>query len=78
MAKKEKLTNTPVSDWLKAKAFRNNRLWSLQGDGVMRTEVNGKWITAREFDKLYPVKKVIHFYSAKENPDRTKSFLHED
>lgn len=77
MAKKNKKSSTPVSDWLKAKDFRNNRVWQLTPEGVMRTMVEGKWLTAREFDKQFPVPKVIHFYSAPENPDGTKSFLHE-
>ena len=73
-----KNNKTPVSDWLKAKEFRNNRVWQLTPDGVMRTMVEGKWLTAREFDKQFPVPKKIHFYSADQNPDGTKSFLHED
>ena len=73
--KKERKSKTPVSDWLKAKAFRNNRSWTLTPDGVMKTMVEGKWLTAREFDKKFPVPNPIHFYSAPENPDGTKSFL---
>ena len=73
--KKERKKTTTISDWLKAKAFRNNRSWILTPDGVMKTMVEGKWLTAREFDKQFPVPKVIHFYSAPENPDKTKSFL---
>lgn len=78
MPKKERKSKTPVSDWLKAKAFRNNRSWVLTPDGVMKTMVEGKWLDAREFDKQFPVPKPIHFYSAPENPDSTKSFLTEN
>ncbi len=66
----------PVSDWLKARDFRNNRLWRLSPDGVMRTKVGKEWITARDFDKRFPSRPPLHFYGNPENPDKTKSFMY--
>lgn len=72
----KKKPNNPVSNWMKAVDFRNNRIWRLTPDGVMRTEVDGEWITAREFDRKFPSRPPIHFYNNPENPDKTKAFMY--
>lgn len=66
---------TPVSDWLKARDFRRNRLWRF-ADGVMQTQVGKEWMTAREFDQKFPSRPPFHFYGNPENPDKTKSFMY--
>jgi len=75
---KKKVSSTPVSDWLKAKEFRNNRVWQLTPDGVMRTMVEGKWLSAREFDKQFPVPKKTNISTQQTKTlDRNKThFLH--
>lgn len=65
-----------VGEWLKAKDFRNNRLWKLGEDGIMRTQIGKEWISAREFDKRFPSKQPITFYLNPENPDKTKIFMY--
>lgn len=78
MSKKEKEMK-PVSKWIKSIEFKKNRLWTLGADGMMKTVVNGKEMTAREFDKQFPVKTPIHFYQGNpENPDRRKSFMYDN
>lgn len=73
----KKLSTTPVSDWIKRKEFRINRPWRIGTDGIMRTQVGKVWMTAREFDKQFPVKTPMHFYGNPENPDKTKSFIYD-
>jgi hypothetical protein len=68
------MNDTPVSNWLKATDFRMNRCWVFR-ENVLLTEVNGKWLTAKEFDKKYPVPKPLHFRSAPENPDKRNEYL---
>ncbi len=74
--RKKKNDLNPVSDWLKARDFRRNRLWRFGTDEVMRTEVDGEWLTTKEFDKTFPSKQPMHFYGNPENPDKTKSFMY--
>lgn len=69
-----KLYHTPVSNYLAAKSFRDNRLWKLLGHSLV-TEVNGEFLTAKEFDEKYPVPSPISFNRNPENPDKTKDFL---
>lgn len=68
--------NTPsgVGAWLKAKDFRDNRLWHLF-KGKMVTNVNGEYLTKKEFDEKFPVPKPVTFYIAKDNYDKTKDYL---
>lgn len=65
-----------IGPFLRARAFKYNRLWRYcVGEDVLKTEVNGKWLTSKEFDRLYPVPSPIHFYLALENADSTKNYL---
>jgi hypothetical protein len=73
--RKKKNNVNPVSDWLKARDFRNNRLWQYS-EGVLRTKVGGKWMTAKDFDKRFPSRPPLHFYGNPENPDKRKSFMY--
>lgn len=74
--KSRNLPETPVLDWMKAKDFRDNRLWSIRG-GVMYTIVDGEEMTKDAFDRKFPVPNKIHFYrGAIDNPDKTKIYLH--
>jgi len=46
-------------------------------EGVIQTEVNGEWLTTKEFDKCFPSKQPMHFYYGNpENPDKRKSFMY--
>jgi len=45
---------TPVKDYLKAKDFRDNRLWKLIA-GRLLTCVNGEWMSEFEFNQRFPV-----------------------
>lgn len=70
------MTKKIIAPFLKARDFRTNRLWRYDaGEDVLKTEVNGKWLTTKEFDRLYPIPSPVHFYLATENPDTTKNYL---
>ena len=76
MAKKTEENPTIIRDYLRARDFRNNRLWRFDPTtSSLTTKVNGKTMTADEFDRKYPVPKHIQFYLSNDNPDRTKSYL---
>lgn len=75
---KENKDLKPVSTWLKSIDFKRNRLWTLRSDGIMKTIVDGKELTSKEFDKKFPVKTPLHFYQGNpENPDKRKSFMYD-
>lgn len=69
-----KLYHTPVSDYLRAKQFRDNRLWHLLGSSLV-TKVENEFLTAKEFSEKYPIPNPISFNRNPENPDKTKDFL---
>lgn len=76
---KKIVQDTPVTKWLQARDFRNNRSWRFTPDGELTTMVGTKRLTAKEFDKKYPVKTPLHFYQGNpENPDKTKSFMYDN
>jgi len=64
----------PVSDYLKARDFRDQRVWRLR-KGKLYTNVDGEDIVKEDFDRRFPVPKVSFFYRALENPDKTKNYL---
>jgi hypothetical protein len=64
----------PVSDYLKARDFRDQRVWRLR-KGKLYTDVDGKLMSLEDFDRQFPVPKVSYFYRALENPDKTKNYL---
>ena len=64
----------PVSDYLKARDFRDQRVWRLR-KGKLYTTVDGEDIVKEDFDRRFPVPKVSFFYRALENPDKTKNYL---
>jgi len=64
----------PVSDYLKARDFRDQRVWRLR-NGKLYTTVDGEDIVKEDFDLRFPVPKVSFFYRALENPDKTKNYL---
>lgn len=61
---------TPVNDYLAAKIKWEQRLWKLR-NGEMITIVDGKEMTAQEFDKLYPA---TYKKPGKENVDSTTNW----
>lgn len=63
-----------VSDYLKAISFRDNRLWEMVG-GVLITQVNGEYMSSKEFDEKFPVPTPISFGRCQDNPDKTKMYL---
>lgn len=71
---KQNTPATPVTDYLKARDFRDQRLWMLR-QGKLYTHLNGKLVTREEFDRIHPVPTVSFFYKALENPDKTKNYL---
>lgn len=64
----------PVSEYLKARDFRDQRVWRLR-KGKLYTTVDGEDIVKEDFDRRFPVPKVSFFYRALENPDKTKNYL---
>lgn len=64
-----------VVDWLKAKEFFTNRVWTLSG-GEFTTIINGEKLTTKQFLSRYPIPDKIAFHMADENPDGTKSFYY--
>lgn len=64
---KIKITST-VNDWLKARAFYRERLWTLR-NGIMTTVINGFRMSEREFKKRYPVPQVNNFWQNLDNPN---------
>jgi len=64
----------PVSDYLKARDFRDQRVWKLR-KGKLYTYVEGEKMSQEDFDRKFPVPKVSFFYRALENPDKSKSYL---
>lgn len=67
--------NCRIGKVLKARDFRNNRLWHCDTSGELTTQVNGKTFTEEEFDNKYPVPNPVNYYLAKENPDKTRDYL---
>lgn len=65
---------TPVTDYLRAKDNRDNRLWTLYR-GTLTTVVNGQKMTAEEFDRAYPVSNAVSFLLCPDNKDGTKAYL---
>lgn len=45
---------TPVADYLRAKDFRDNRLWTMV-NGRLITFENGEYLSEKEFNEKYPV-----------------------
>lgn len=64
-----------VCDWLNAKAFFRNRVWTLSG-GEMTTIIDGEKLTTEQFLSRYPIPDKIAFHMGDENPDGTKSFYY--
>jgi hypothetical protein len=71
---KTNVPETPVSDYLKARDFRDQRVWRLR-NGKLYTYVEGEKMSQEDFDRKFPVPKVSFFYRALENPDKSKSYL---
>jgi hypothetical protein len=68
---KHNTPSTPVSDYLRARDFRDQRVWRLR-KGKLYTDVDGEQISLADFDQQFPVPNVSFFYRALENPDKTK------
>lgn len=64
-----------VVDWLKAKEFLTNRVWTLSG-GEMTTIIDGEKLTTEQFLSRYPIPDKIAFHMADENPDGTKQYYY--
>jgi hypothetical protein len=64
-----------VVDWLKAKEFFTNRVWTLSG-GEFTTIINGEKLTTKQFLSRYPIPDKIAFHMADENPDGTKQYYY--
>lgn len=66
--------NTPdktrISDYVRIKAIRSQVLARITG-GKLAVYVNEKWISEKEFDKLYPPE-LRPLSKSLENPDKTK------
>tara|TARA_R110002126_G_scaffold27857_7_gene93315 strand:+ start:945 stop:1184 length:240 start_codon:yes stop_codon:yes gene_type:complete len=71
---KNNTPETPVSDYLRARDFRDQRTWMLR-KGKLYTYVDGEKMSQEDFDRKFPVPKVSFFYRALENPDKSKSYL---
>lgn len=71
---KNNTPETPVSDYLQARDFRDQRTWMLR-KGKLYTYVEGEKMSQEDFDRKFPVPKVSFFYRALENPDKSKSYL---
>lgn len=64
----------PISDYLKAKDFRDNRLWTIV-NGKLVTMVNNEYLSEAEFNQRYPVPISLNFLRNPENSDKTKAYL---
>lgn len=71
---KNKKQSTEVQDFLKARSFSLNRLWTMEA-GVLLTDVDGEILDFETFHKRYPIPNPTNFYRSTENPDKTKQFL---
>lgn len=65
---------TPISDYLQAKYFRENRIWTMF-KGQLFTMVGGEYLTSKEFDERFPVPCTVHFNRNPDNPDTTHHYL---
>lgn len=64
----------PVGNFILARNFRENRLWTLQG-GELCTFVDGNKLTVDEFNAAYPVPCSIPLTRVINNADTTKNYL---
>ena len=65
---------SPVQDYVAAKAFRHDRLWSIR-NGTSYTKVDGENLSQADFDKRFPVISPLNALRSNENPDKTREFL---
>ena len=64
----------PIQDYLKAKAFRENRTWIVI-NGRCVTCVNGVYLDSQEFAEAYPIPNPVHFGFSPENYDKTHDYM---
>lgn len=62
-----------VAEYLALREWHYDRLWTLIG-GVLKTKVNGQYLTEAQFNRRYPLF-VDSFHRAKENPCKKNAFL---
>lgn len=65
---------TPIQNYLRARDFRDNRLWSCK-NGILTTFVDGEELGEEEFNIKYPVPISINFTMNPDNSDKTKMYL---
>jgi hypothetical protein len=65
----------PVNDFLESKNKRDQRLWTIKGEGILCTVYEGREISASDFNKLHPLKNPVNFNHSPENSDGTKSWM---